>query len=84
MIGIVLMPLGDYFTTNMLRISYCHTKDYSHLDSFVIFMCVEGTTTIGVNGKTETLHTGETALVPACANNVFFTSHNAKLLEVYI
>ncbi len=74
----------DYFTTNMMRISYCHTKDYSNLDSFVIFMCVEGTATIGVNGKTEVLQTGETVLVPACAKNVFFTSHNAKLLEVYI
>ncbi|MEL0645752.1 mannose-6-phosphate isomerase, partial [Olleya sp. Ti.3.14] len=57
---------------------------YDNLDSFVIFMCVEGTVEVTIGAEHETLKMGETILIPAKANAVVFNSTNAKLLEVYI
>jgi mannose-6-phosphate isomerase len=74
----------EYFTTNILDIHSNQTKDYSELDSFVIFMCVEGTIDILVNNHIETLKIGETILLPALAEKVSINSDNGKLLEVYI
>lgn len=74
----------DYFTTNILNISKTQKKDYNHLDSFVIFMCVEGDAKVSVGEYTETIKTGETIILPAETDNVVFDSNNAKLLEVYI
>ena len=47
-------------------------------------MNIEGTTTVEVEGFTETLKLGETLLIPACFNEVKITSKNATLLEVTI
>lgn len=74
----------EYFTTNILNIKNHQAKDYSNLDSFIIFMCVEGTVSITAGCQTETLKMGETALVPAKADEVAFNSKNSKLLEVYV
>jgi len=74
----------DYFTTNILNVNDTFMKSYAHLDSFVIFMCVEGTATITAGGITESLKMGETILLPAVTNDMVFTSDNAKLLEVYV
>ncbi|WP_397364634.1 type I phosphomannose isomerase catalytic subunit [Olleya sp. R77988] len=74
----------DYFTTNILDVSSRQTKNYENLDSFVIFMCVEGEATITTGLHTETVTMGETILIPANTKDVMFNSNNAKLLEVYI
>jgi mannose-6-phosphate isomerase len=74
----------EYFETNILDIRMHREKDYSSLDSFVIFMCVDGEVEITANGQTVTIKMGETVLIPAKANEVTFNSDNAKLLEVYI
>jgi mannose-6-phosphate isomerase len=74
----------EYFTTNILDFSKSQEKSYTHLDSFIIFMCVEGSASISVDGFTETLTTGETILLPANTNKVLFNTNNAKLLEVYV
>ena len=74
----------DYFTTNILNVKDTFVKSYEDLDSFIIFMCVEGVVTITADGVAETLKMGETILLPAVANTVAFTSDNAKLLEVYV
>ncbi|OIQ20352.1 type I phosphomannose isomerase catalytic subunit [Lacinutrix sp. MedPE-SW] len=74
----------DFFTTNILDVTKKQIKDYSQLDSFVIFMCVEGETTITVENNTETMRMGETVLVPANAGKVIFKAQNAKILEVFI
>ncbi|AEH01200.1 type I phosphomannose isomerase catalytic subunit [Lacinutrix sp. 5H-3-7-4] len=74
----------DFFTTNILDVTKKQIKDYSQLDSFVIFMCVEGETTITVENNTETMRMGETVLVPANAGKVVFKAQNAKILEVFI
>ena len=48
----------EYFTTNILNITQHRAKDYSNLDSFVIFMCVEGEVDITAGCQTETLRMG--------------------------
>ncbi|AUC82543.1 type I phosphomannose isomerase catalytic subunit [Lacinutrix sp. Bg11-31] len=74
----------DYFTTNILDIKKHQIKDYTNLDSFVIFMCVEGEVEVTTGLHTEILKMGETILIPANAEEVIFNSENAKLLEVYV
>lgn len=74
----------DFFTTNIFEVKGLRQMNYESLDSFVIYMCVEGETKIAVDGYTETLKMGETVLVPATMKTTLFNGKNAKLLEVYI
>ena len=74
----------DYFTTNILDIRVQQVKDYSNLDSFIIFMCVEGEVKVTAGYHTETLKMGETILLPAITEEVVLNSENGKLLEVFL
>lgn len=74
----------QYFTTNILDIRNHQVKDYTNLDSFVIFMCVEGEVKITTGLHTETMKIGETILIPANAKEVILNSNKSKLLEVYV
>lgn len=74
----------DFFTTNIFEVKANQKRDYSYLDSFVIFMCVEGTAEVTVNNLTEIVAMGETILVPANTDEVEFNATEAKLLEIYI
>ena len=74
----------EYFTTNILDVHSNQTKDYSNLDSFIIYMCVEGTLDVTADNYTETLKMGETVLLPAITKEVSINSENGKLLEIYI
>ncbi|HEY3369678.1 MAG TPA: type I phosphomannose isomerase catalytic subunit [Prolixibacteraceae bacterium] len=75
-----------YFTTNVLEINQTLEKDYNQLDSFVIYMCIEGSLQIKTESGSEALQKGETILIPASIENVQLnpTSASVKLLEVYI
>mgnify|MGYP001171888737 FL=1 len=75
---------NEYFKTKEIKLTQSLTLDYSATDSFVIYMNIEGTTTVEIEGFTETLKLGETLLIPACFNEVKITSKNATLLEVTI
>lgn len=74
-----------YFTTNLLPLTKPMRKDFTSLDSFVIYLCVEG---IGAVSTLETivpLHAGECVLVPAVASEVeLFPEGPAKFLEIFI
>ncbi|MGY5846593.1 type I phosphomannose isomerase catalytic subunit [Salegentibacter sp. HM20] len=74
----------EYFTTNFLPVKGELTRDYSNIDSFVILMCVEGSAEVEVNKQVESIHQGETVLIPAINSNVKLKANNAKLLEIYI
>lgn len=74
----------EYFTTNYLPVKGKIEKDYSNLDSFVIFMAVEGQARISIGENTETLKKGQSLLIPACAKRIQLEADNAELLEVYI
>ncbi len=74
----------EYFTTNYLPVKGKINKDYSNIDSFVVFMCVAGTSSVSLNGNSETLKIGESLLIPACALSVEIQAEQAELLEIYI
>ena len=75
-----------YFTTNVLEINTEVEKDYNQLDSFVIYICLEGTLQIETELGSETVKKGETILIPASIESVRLNPASAavKLLEVYI
>jgi mannose-6-phosphate isomerase len=75
-----------YFTTNLLELNQSIDKDYNNIDSFVIFICLEGSLQIGTESGNELMKKGETVLIPASIENVQLKPQSAtvKLLEVYI
>lgn len=63
------------------------TCDYSELDSFVIFICVEGACRLTDDNRNEvTLRAGETVLLPAVTQEVTIVPEEGgvKLLETYV
>lgn len=82
------MVSSPYFTTNIIVFDRALAKDYSELDSFVIYICVEGDVTIvhdGTEEKQVNLKKGEAALIPAIIDRIdLIPSKNTKLLEVFI
>ena len=73
-----------YFTTNFLHLTKNYTVNHDDKDSFIIYMCVEGTTVFEYENQKEKLEIGETILVPACIKKINILTQNTKLLEVYI
>jgi mannose-6-phosphate isomerase len=74
-----------YFTTNLIPFTKPLKKDFNSLDSFVIYLCVEGIAAVKSLNEIVPIHAGECVLVPAVADTVeLFPSPKAKLLEVYI
>ena len=73
-----------YFKTNIIKISKEIIKDYSKIDSFVIYMCVEGAIDVEVNNTTYALNMGETLLIPAIIKHLKIIGTNAKLLEIHL
>ena len=72
-----------FFTTNLIRLQGGLTRDYADLDSFVIYVCTEGSVTIRTEGGEERLGALETLLLPAELDEVRLTG-NATLLEIYM
>lgn len=91
-----------YFTTDRISLNAgktannagsteeCHTvsiaRDYSKLDSFVIYVCMHGEGKIQFDGgNVETIRQGETVLIPACMQSTqLSTDSELLLLETYI
>lgn len=75
----------EYFTTNVINADSEIKFDYFEKDSFVIYMGVEGSSTIKTPSGSETLNAGETILIPASINDVtIIPEKESKILEVYI
>lgn len=74
----------EYFKTNVVTIEGVFEIDYSKTDSFVIFMCVEGSAEITIFNNSEIVEFGETILIPATVENIRIESKNCKLLEVTV
>jgi len=75
-----------YFTTNIIEFDRELDKDYNELDSFVIYMTLEGSFDIQTEGGKETAERGETLLLPASLESVQLKprSGKVKILEVFI
>lgn len=71
------------FTTNLIDLDGRLERDYLNLDSFVIYVCLEGEVIVECEGGAESLMSAETALIPAEFESVRLTG-KGKLLEIYI
>ena len=77
-----------YFTTNYLKFNQEIEKDYINIDSFVIYMCLNGSFHIVYDtDHSVKVNPGETVLVPACLKNLFLIPQKggeAEILEIFI
>lgn len=76
---------SPYFITRLIDINEPIKKDYSELDSFVIYVCAEGDLTLVHEGSKYHLSNGEAILLPAVIHEVeLFPLAESKILEVYM
>jgi mannose-6-phosphate isomerase len=74
-----------YFTTNLLELESPVSRDYSAVDSFVIYICTEGTLSIDYKQGILKIKKGDSVLLPALFKSVLLLpSGNSKVLEVYV
>lgn len=75
-----------YFETNLLELTEPLTRDWSQLDSFVIYIVMEGALRlVDDTGYTLDLHQGQSVLVPAEAQSIRLEpTAGCKLMETYI
>ncbi|HOO99555.1 MAG TPA: class I mannose-6-phosphate isomerase [Bacteroidales bacterium] len=75
----------EFFTTNLIHFNETIPKDYNLIDSFVIYLCLEGEFMIRWNGNSESVIKGETVLLPAMIRETdLVPSGEAKILEIFI
>ncbi|MDF9830764.1 type I phosphomannose isomerase catalytic subunit [Parabacteroides sp. PF5-6] len=82
------VPLAacPYFTTNLLDLDSQMQRDLAGLDSFVVYICMEGQATL-TDDKGNTLHLrqGQTALIPADTKKVTIApSPRVKCMETFV
>ena len=75
-----------YFTTNLIDLDTIMVRDFSQLDSFVVYIYMEGRATLRDNKGNEILvHQGQTVLIPADTDVVTISPvPGAKFMETYI
>lgn len=79
-----LLVHSPYFKTNILPVKGTLEKNYTIIDSFIIYICTKGRVEVLSKDQTYKLHKGKTLLLPASLNQVSLTSVNGgELLEVY-
>lgn len=75
----------EYFVTNILHFSNIIKKDYNLIDSFVLYICVDGDFLIHWDTSVETVKKGETVLLPAMITDVVLEARpEARILEIFI
>jgi mannose-6-phosphate isomerase len=75
-----------YFTTSVYDLTEEMTIDYADLDSFVIFICMEGRCTVrNDQGEVVNLQAGESLLLPATTRDVHVIPEGkVKFLETWV
>lgn len=73
----------DYFTMTLHNIDGAKDLDRSMLDSFVVYIALNGSVRIIADGVEESLAEGEVVLIPAEMNDIRIEG-DAKIMEVYI
>ena len=74
---------SPYFTMVIHDVDAVKYLDRSMLDSFIVYICLNGSATISIDGGKEELTAGELVLIPAEACEVAIEG-TAQLMEVYI
>lgn len=74
-----------YFTTRLISFDSPMRKNLEDVDTFVVYLCVDGLAAVKSMETIVPMHTGECVLVPAAADSVeLFCEGPAKLLEITI
>ena len=74
-----------YFTTRLVNLDAPLRKNLEDVESFVVYLCVDGITAVKAQDTLVPMHAGECVLVPAVADQAeLFCEGPAKLLEVSI
>ena len=75
----------DYFNTNIISFNKPMEKEYYSIDSFVVYICIDGEFIICWDDTSEKITKGETVLLPAMIKEVTLKPvKEARLLEIYI
>lgn len=74
-----------FFKTNKVDIENDVLRDYSSIDSFVVYMMLEGSANLKTKGNDELLlRRGDTCLIPACIDSsIIKPLGQAKMLEIH-
>lgn len=76
---------SPHFTTNLISLNKALKKDYSLIDSFVIYLCVEGDFVLEHRDGKIPVSAGEALLIPAVLNEIsIYPDGPVKLLETYL
>jgi len=75
-----------YFTVNLIWFTRPVQRDYVDIDSFVVFICIQGSFLLNFGGENPLLvKTGHTILLPAIFKDVTLEPRGeTRILEVYI
>jgi len=75
-----------YFTTNLLKLNQPVKRDFTALDSFIIYICMKGKAVIeDNNGHTLVVRQGQTILIPADTEYITIEpDFHSEFLETYI
>ncbi len=79
----VPMQSCDYFASSLLSVDGTMVRPYVELDSFVIYVCVDGSADMVWDGGREKIAKGETVLIPAEMDEITLEG-KARIIEVYI
>ncbi|MFC5046736.1 type I phosphomannose isomerase catalytic subunit [Aquimarina hainanensis] len=82
--GITDLVSCPHFITNVVAIEEKQKLSHEQLDSFVVYMCVEGEAMIKGLDISLTVRSGETLLVPATVKEIEVLTKGVKLLQTYI
>lgn len=75
----------DFFNTNIIWLINPVNKDYTLIDSFIIYICTEGEFIIRWEGNAEVVTRGETVLLPAMIKEVLLEPvTETKVLEIFV
>ncbi|MEK6477688.1 type I phosphomannose isomerase catalytic subunit [Catalinimonas sp. 4WD22] len=75
----------QYFETNRIEANRAIERNYQGLDSFVIYVCMEGEAEIIADGKGYPMQKGDSYLIPASIQHTkLTTSSKFKMLESYV
>lgn len=75
----------EFFETNIIRFDDHISRDYNLIDSFVVYLCTEGTFLVRWDNRSEKVSKGETLLLPAAIRNVILVPDTeSTILEIYI
>ena len=77
---------SPWFVTGIVTFDKPVEKDFNFIDSFVIYMCVEGDAVFNYgNSETISITRGQTLLIPASIKNIQILPEGpSRLLEIYI